>query len=224
MQTGVAGPQTAETVLYFVRHGETDENRKGIVQGSGIDSVLNERGRMQAQALAKRLADDSLDTVYASTMQRAQQTAEIAAAPHEPISKTYLRDLREISWGVFEGQSPSPTTDAALDDVKNEWQNGQYDSATEAGESARDVQVRALRAVDHIMTRAAGRTVLVVAHGRYLRALLASILEDYTLADMHRLGHSNTCVNRVVHRDGAFRADTLNCTAHLSTETVPVEP
>lgn len=223
MQSGYSEVPTADTVLYLVRHGETDENRTGIVQGSGVDSVLNERGCAQAQALAQRFADKPIDSVYASTLQRAQQTAEIAAQPHEPISKTYLHDLREISWGVFEGQAPSPERDAAMDAVKAEWKKGRYEYAMEAGESIRDVQARALRAVEHVVARAAGASVLVVAHGRYLRILLASILDEYGLADMHRLQHSNTCVNRVVYREGAFRADTLNCTAHLSAASVPVE-
>jgi probable phosphoglycerate mutase len=67
----------------------------------------------------------------------------------------------------------------------------------------------------HIVTRETGRTIVVVTHGRYLRVLLASMLDDYGLGDMHRLDHDNTCVNRVVHRAGQFRAELLNCTAHL---------
>jgi probable phosphoglycerate mutase len=70
--------------------------------------------------------------------------------------------------------------------------------------------------MDHIVMREKGKTVLVVTHGRYLRVLLASVLDDYGLDDMHRLDHANTCVNRVVHADGRFRAELLNCTAHLS--------
>lgn len=207
--------EDASTVLYLVRHGETDYNRDGIVQGSGIDSVLNETGRTQAQALAERLEGRSVDAVYASTLRRAKQTAAVAARPHEPVSKTFLRDLEEISWGIFEGEAPSPARDEAMQAVKDRWRAGDYDHAMQGGESIRDVQARALRAMEHVVTREAGRTVLVVAHGRYLRILLASVLEDYTLADMHRLGHANTCVNRIEYQNGGFRAATLNCTAHL---------
>ncbi len=220
MTTGRSGAVDAETVLYLVRHGETEHNRKDIVQGSGIDGDLNERGRAQAEALGQRFADQPLSSVYASTLRRAQQTAEIAARPHEPISKTYLRGLREISWGILEGQAPSPERDASMDGIREQWRDGHYDRALEGGESVLDVQARALRAVDHIVTRETGKTTLVVAHGRYLRILLASILADYSLSDMHRLGHSNTCVNRIVYREGQARADTLNCTAHLSAAPV----
>jgi probable phosphoglycerate mutase len=208
----------ASTNLFLVRHGETDYNRDGIVQGSGIDSVLNGTGRAQAEALADRLRDRSVDAVYASTLRRAKETAAVAARPHEPVSKTFLRDLEEISWGVFEGDPPTPERDEAMQAVKERWRAGEYDHAMEGGESIRDVQARALRAMEHVVAREAGRTVLVVAHGRYLRILLASVLEDYSLADMHRLDHANTCVNRVEYRNGRFRASTLNCTAHLPVE------
>jgi len=205
------------TVFYFVRHGETEHNRQGIVQGGGIDSVLNDAGRAQAQALAQRLESVDIDTLYASTLQRAKQTAELLAPPHEPLSRTYLRDLNEMNWGVFEGEPPSAERDASMEDIKSAWREGAYDRAIEGGESIRDVQARAQRAIRHIAARENGRTALVVTHGRYLRVLLATLLDGYGLEHMQELGHSNTCVNRVVCTGDRFRADLLNCTAHLSS-------
>lgn len=216
MRNGVSTSASGEaTHLYLVRHGETEYNRRGVVQGGGIDSTLNETGFSQAEALAGRLAEVSVDTVYASTMRRAKQTADVLAGPHEPVSTTYLRDLKEMDWGVFEGEPPSDERDKAMGAVKDRWRDGQYDHVIEGGESIRDVEARARRAMDRIVAQEAGNTVLVVTHGRYLRVLLASHLSDYGLGDMHRLDHANTCVNRVVHADGQFRADLLNCTAHL---------
>jgi broad specificity phosphatase PhoE len=57
--------------------------------------------------------------------------------------------------------------------------------------------------------------VLVVTHGRFLRIVLASLLDEYGLTRMHELPHSNTAVNRLVHRKDTFEAELLNCTAHL---------
>jgi len=217
MRNGSTGDRTdADTLLYLVRHGETEYNRRGIVQGGGIDSTLNETGYAQAEALAERLSGEPVDAVYASTLRRAKQTADVLATPHEPVTKTYLRDLEEMSWGVFEGDLPSEERNDAMGTIKARWREGQYDRAIEGGESIRDVQDRAHRAIEHIVSREAGRTVLVVTHGRYLRVLLASVLDAYDLGDMHRLDHSNTCVNRVVYAGGRFRAELLNCTAHLS--------
>ena len=207
----------APTTLYLVRHGETEHNRRNIIQGGGVDSELNAAGRAQAEALARRLRSVSFDALYASTLQRARQTADILAQPHEPLSRTHLHDLSEMDWGVFEGEPPSEERDALMKALKSKWRDGAYDRAVEGGESIRDVQERAQRAIRHILTREVGRTVLVVTHGRYLRVLLATILDDYGLKHMQELGHSNTCVNRVVVEEGRAWADLQNCTAHLSS-------
>ena len=207
----------APTTLYLVRHGETEHNRRNIIQGGGVDSELNAAGRAQAEALARRLRSVSFDALYASTLQRARQTADILARPHEPLTRTHLHDLSEMDWGVFEGEPPSEERDALMKALKSKWRDGAYDRAVEGGESIRDVQKRAQRAIRHILTREVGRTVLVVTHGRYLRVLLATILDDYGLKHMQELGHSNTCVNRVVVEEGRAWADLQNCTAHLSS-------
>lgn len=204
-----------QTLIYFVRHGETEYNRKQIVQGRGIDSVLNETGKRQAAALARRLATVPFDAIYASPMRRARQTAAILARSHPEASLSYLEDLEEMAWGVFEGEPPSPHRDEALGAIKRRWRQGIFDERIEGGESILDVQRRALRAVDHILEREEGRTVLAVTHGRFLRILLASLLDEYGLERMHELPHSNTAVNRIVCCNGAFEADLLNCTAHL---------
>lgn len=211
----------ADTTLYLVRHGETEYNRRGIIQGGGVDSTLNAAGRGQAEALAQRLRTVSFDALYASTLQRAQQTADILARPHEPLSRTYLRDLSEMDWGRFEGEPPSPERDEEMGAIKADWRDGAYDRTVDGGESIRDVQTRAQRALRHILAREVGRTTLVVTHGRYLRVLLATALHDYGLEDMQELDHSNTCVNRVVVEDGRARADLQNCTAHLSSVEAP---
>lgn len=204
-----------QTLIYFVRHGETEYNRQQIVQGRGIDSVLNETGKEQAAALARRLASVPFDAIYASTLRRARQTAEILARPHPQASMAYLEDLEEMAWGVYEGEHPSPRREEELSAIKRRWRQGSFDEPIEGGESILDVQQRALRAVDHILEQEQGRTVLAVTHGRYLRILLASLLDEYGLERMHELPHSNTAVNRIVCCGGAFEADLLNCTAHL---------
>jgi broad specificity phosphatase PhoE len=206
------------TVLYFVRHGETEYNRKGIMQGSGVDSSLNRTGREQAHALRRRFSSLPVDVVYSSDLRRAQETADLLAESLPRADRRILSDLREISWGVLEGESPSPTRDAALGTVKSQWAEGNYDARIDGGESILDVRDRAIRAAQHMVEMDASRTILAVTHGRYLRVLLASICDGYDLADMSALGHDNTCVNRLLYRDGRFHADVLNCTTHLDPE------
>lgn len=209
-----SGDAVSETMLYFVRHGETEYNRKRIVQGGGIDSVLNDTGRHQAAALARRLASTAFDAVYSSPLRRARQTASILAEPHDAPRHEHA-GLAEMAWGVFEGRAPSDDRDDALQAIYAEWQAGVFDRPVEGGESILDVQRRGVDATRHILDAHAGQTVLVVSHGRFLRVLLATLLDDVGLRRMHELGHDNTCVNRIRYRDGRFDAEILNCTAHL---------
>lgn len=227
MTNGNAG-QGRNATFYFVRHGETDYNRNRIVQGQRINSILNATGRAQAAALARRLAPLELDAAYTSTLRRAVETAEVIAAEHADVPLYRLADLEEMSWGIYEGEPSSPRIRDAFEQMRGRWGRGEFDQGVEGGESILDVQRRGLRAMDHIIERhtSAGDepTIVVVAHGRFLRVLLASLLATYGLERMHEIHHANTCVNRLTYRDGRYETDLLNCTAHLEeVETIMVE-
>ena len=230
---GVPKPDTSHhIVFYFVRHGETDYNRDRIVQGRRINSTLNATGRAQAAAVAERLAALGLDAIYTSTLDRAVETATAIADRHPDVRVERLADLEEMSWGIYEGEPPSAHIQEAFEKMYSRWSAGDYAYRVDKGESILDVQERALRAMDYILSRHAERaqeqtqeqTVVVVAHGRLLRVLLASLLTRFGLERMHELRHTNTCVNRLLYRDGVYEADLLNCTAHLEhAETIMVE-
>ena len=80
----------APTTLYLVRHGETEYNRRGIMQGGGIDSTLNATGREQARALARRFASTDIVAGHANTLRRVTQTAAVLATTHGLLSRTHL--------------------------------------------------------------------------------------------------------------------------------------
>ncbi len=203
------------TTFYFVRHGETEHNRRGIVQGRGVDASLNATGRAQAAAVARRLADVSFAAIYASTLRRAAETAEVIAHLHDGVPWHQLRDLEEMAWGVYEGRPFSPDVAYVFEGIKARWRRGDFGYRIEGGESILDVQRRGLRAVERVLERHAGETVLVVTHGRFLRVVLASLLDDYGLERMHEIAHANTGVNVLIWHAGRFEAERLNCVAHL---------
>ena len=205
----------SETTLYLVRHGETDYNRHHVVQGRGIDAVLNATGRAQAAAVARRLADVPFGVIYTSTLRRAVETAEAIAREHSAAPMHRLADLEEMAWGVYEGRSFTPSVRQALEAITARWRNGEFGYRVEGGESIYDVQQRGRQAIRHILDHHAGETVLVVTHGRYLRVLLATLLETYGLERMEEIPHANTGVNALRWRDGRFEIELLNCTAHL---------
>lgn len=113
--------------LYIIRHGETDYNKKGMVQGSGIDAPLNETGFRQSKAFYKAYKDVEFDKIYTTNLIRTQQTVQPfiqAGIPFEPLPA-----LREISWGAQEGR---PLSDLYFD-VVNQWKQGNYDAKIEGG-------------------------------------------------------------------------------------------
>jgi probable phosphoglycerate mutase len=88
--------------IWLARHGETDANAEGRVQGS-IDEPLNERGREQARALARQAAGLGLEALYTSQLRRARETAEIVGAELglEPVVDERFAE----SWrGEWEGR------------------------------------------------------------------------------------------------------------------------
>ena len=90
------------TTILLIRHGETVDNARQIMQGQ-TQGELNEQGREQARQVAERLATEPIDAVVASDLHRAIQTAEIIAAPHGLVVRT-TELLRERDWGSFTGR------------------------------------------------------------------------------------------------------------------------
>jgi len=205
-----------KTTIYLVRHGETDYNRNGIVQGRLIDSDLNETGRIQAEAVGNRLAEISIDALYSSPLKRARQTTEAIAVHHSDVPVYERTELEEMCWGVLEGRPINGSSKNELERIYQIWDDGDFSFSVERGESILDVRERGLRVIKEILTHHQGGTVMIVTHGRFLRVLLATVLEGIGLKHMNDIAHTNTGVNRLTYTGGEFRADFINCTDHLA--------
>jgi 2,3-bisphosphoglycerate-dependent phosphoglycerate mutase len=168
------------TELLLVRHGETDWNAEGKLQGH-TDRPLNDYGRRQAQALADRLAGQSIDAVYASDLSRARETAEILGAKLG-LPVLVDPDLREKNWGNWEGL----TSDERL----------HVEFEGETSEAHRD---RTLSAVQRIVDRHPDGRIVVVTHGGSLRRIQAAV-SGFALPVFE-----NCAVWGLAHEDGSFR-------------------
>ena len=91
--------------LYIVRHGQTDLNKRGIVQGRGMDTNLNDEGRKQARQFFEAYGDIPFDKIYISALRRTQQSIQQFIDLGIPFEK--LSGLDELAWGIHEGQ-PAP--------------------------------------------------------------------------------------------------------------------
>lgn len=90
--------------LIIVRHGETEENKKGILQGH-LPGKLSELGIEQAKKLALRLKDEKIDAIYSSDLARASDTAKEIAKFHPNAELFFINELREKDQGSLTGRS-----------------------------------------------------------------------------------------------------------------------
>lgn len=160
--------------IRLARHGESEANFAGSLQGSRLDTPLSARGRKQAEALAIRLAEDGIDAVWTSPMARARETASIVAAPHG-LSVSIDADLVEFDWGIWSGRPFDGVLEQEVSSVRVRWQAGETDLAPSGGESPAKAALRAGRFLARLRATDA-RAPLVVAHGRFNRILMAVLL------------------------------------------------
>ena len=215
--------------LYLVRHGETDWNVAHRVQGR-TDNSLNAQGRRQAESLSAYLERIPLDVIATSPLKRASTTAEAVAARHPGATRVTDARFVEMSFGSREGavlrrggaahgplgdiNSFQPEYEATL----QRWADGQTDAAWPGGESVDDVAERGtagLRALGLFSPEAPARHILVLAHGRFNKIVLAELTSERRRSSTIEQG--NTCVN-VVDIDpatGSCVVRVLNAREHL---------
>ncbi|ODO02964.1 hypothetical protein I350_05807 [Cryptococcus amylolentus CBS 6273] len=95
--------------LILARHGQTDDNVRGMVQGQ-TDTPLNDQGRHQSAQLSEALKRYHITKAYTSPLSRASETAKIVLAYHPDAPLYFQDDLRERGWGSLEGQVWIPGT------------------------------------------------------------------------------------------------------------------
>lgn len=149
--------------LALIRHGQTDWNRAGRMQGR-TNIPLNAAGRAQASELARSLTDgEPWDAVVSSPLARATMTAEVLANQLELGAVLPVAELVERSFGAAEGMSPA--------EALERWPDRQYPDM----EGAQAVAARASRALERIAERHPQQRVLAVSHGSFIRHLLAHV-------------------------------------------------
>ena len=176
--------------IYLLRHGQTDYNLQGVVQGSGIDAPINDTGWAQADAFFCTYRDIPFDQLYHSALIRTQQSIQGFIDLGIPV--TSLSELNEISWGEYEGTPMTPGEGEYYRMMLQQWQDGNLDYAIAGGESPNSVAERLHRAIQQII-HVQGTTILVCMHGRAMRIFL-SLICNTPLKDMDQYEHGNLCL------------------------------
>lgn len=162
-----------DKLIFFFRHGETDWNLNGRLQGHA-DIPLNSTGEEQAKALADRLAYFQLEHIFSSDLKRALKTAEIVAQTNAtPISST--DKLRECCLGEVEGFTLEELKKRCPEEEIQFWRRGapsDLDFAFPGGESKRQMLERVLAFLEEELTKISAINIGVSAHGGVISKLL----------------------------------------------------
>ena len=154
------------TVFHLLRHGEPSVF--GRINGRLPGVGLSAKGRAEIAAVAGRLAEEKIDAIYASPLQRTRETAEILA-DRLALPVQYREDVIEIDYGEWTGL----TFDKIRQDERWQmWARSRSIAAVPGGESWRRVQERVVGALFDLRQAHPEGSVVVVSHGDVIRAAL----------------------------------------------------
>ncbi len=200
--------------IYLIRHGETEFNRQGIIQGSGIDADLNETGLAQARAFYERYRQLAFDKIYISTLKRTWQTVQFFALDGIPVEKH--TGLNEISWGKYEGSKITHPPQPYYLELISRWSKGDMHFSIGGGESPQNVALRQQDVIDIIFSRREEKRIVICMHGRAMRIFLCKLL-GRPLHQMDAFQHSNTSLYHLIYdyNDASIYINRQNCVRHL---------
>lgn len=197
--------------LYIIRHGETDFNKRGIVQGRGVNSDLNEMGQQQARSFYKAYHHIPFDRIYTSSLKRTHQTVEPFIS--KGIEWIKLHELDELDWGVNEGREATAEMKTEFQQLTRKWMEGDLQLKFPGGESPIEVNHRQKIAIQKIISEPVNHA-LICMHGRALRLILCELL-NIPLSNMDTFPHSNVSLYRLKYSDNKFEMLDFNNTDHF---------
>ncbi|MGV8885165.1 MAG: histidine phosphatase family protein [Microbacteriaceae bacterium] len=178
------------TVIYLVRHGETDWNRARRIQGA-TDIPLNDTGREQAAATGRLLARRSWDAIITSPLSRARETAQIIARETGMPEPTLLPSIVERQYGEAEGL-----------DYEQIAERFPGDTVVAGRESREAVADRVIPAIVQLAEQHPGAALVVVSHGGVIRAILGDVAANDPAIMGGRI--RNGSIHSLRHTDGTL--------------------
>jgi probable phosphoglycerate mutase len=203
----------ASTRIILVRHGETDWNASGRIQGHN-DTPLNAVGREQARRAAQRLVGEPVRGLYSSDLVRSSETAAIIGQALGLTVVTSPR-LRERRYGAWEGLT-SAEIQACYPELFAEWRTRSPDFAPPEGETRAQLLTRTLVELQTIARRRAGEVVVVVTHGGLCYVLFEHILGSVN-GDRREFTFGNASIHTLEVTGGRWSVTSMNDIAHLQS-------
>lgn len=198
--------------IFLIRHGETEWNRQGRLQGNS-DIHISPEGIRQAKLLAEHAPFQHVDAIYSSDLSRAFETAKVLAVNFNVMPVKTKPELRETNYGEWEGRE---IAELAMESPKD---FGKFFTDPERchpphGETFLECQARVMIGIRDIIAEHDNQNVVVVSHGAAIRLIIGAAL-DIPIHKMWAISQSNMAVNILCVDDGDFTIELLNGTDHL---------
>ncbi|MEO4054678.1 histidine phosphatase family protein [Solibacillus sp. CAU 1738] len=187
------------TTIYLIRHGETDWNTAGKVQGL-TDIPLNINGEQQAQKSSMYFENKAIDVILCSPLLRARRTAEIINA-QLGIQLIEMQEFAERCYGDAEGLT--------IDERTAKFGSGIIPNL----ESREDLQNRVIKGMNQIVNEFENQKILVVAHGAVINAILYILSKGEIGSGITRL--KNACISCIGYKNNSWDIISVNEDAHL---------
>lgn len=162
------------TKLYLIRHGETEQNKTGVLMGS-TDTPLNDQGREQARQLRNRINALAVDTIFSSPLQRAVETATLVFGEQAPIITD--SSIQEFHFGEWEGMHFSEIA-KRYPAIWQLWLTDWDQTHIPGGEVFTAFKQRVIGFVEEMVSYHPGKKLAIVSHGGCIRSLLAHFFCD----------------------------------------------
>jgi len=200
--------------LTLIRHGQTAWNKARCVQGGKTNTYLNEKGKHQAECLGRRFSTEPVAAIYASPLQRAVDTAEAIAGHHDQLAVAIEPALREVDVGRLEG-APIPEVTAYLDQLNRGEITSKTLFADYDGEALDQLQQKAWRAIQGIVSRHPDGLILVVSHYFVIASILCAAL-DMPVSQLGRIILRAGSVSTVQMDTSCPRLELLGDNCHIT--------
>ena len=200
--------------LYLIRHGQTEYNASGRVQG-WLDVPLDDVGKMQALSVGRRFINKHVSAVYTSPLSRAAETARAiaAACKREIILDLRLREYNMGDWTGLTGDEIAATAPG--------YHLATHEAQIPNGESAMEMRKRVDAFLADVISKHTSReTVVAVSHGGTLGMVVAAML-NMPAVRRQPFTFGNTAITKVTHEYGEYgvwRLRSLNDRCHLRKE------
>jgi len=199
------------TQLLLIRHAVNDFVKTGKLAGWTPGVHLNEEGLAQAEALGKRLAEAPIDSIYASPLERTMETAQAIQRYHARLTITQSHDIGEVRYGDWEGMAIAALQSRKMWHLVQEYPSRAY---FPNGETMRDVQMRAVNAVERIAAAHPRQMVVIVSHADLIKMILAHYLGMH-LDNFQRIVISPASINTLMLGYGRPYVVSMNDIAHV---------